>query len=296
MKRILPLLLTILLLIPAAGCSAENDRAQIVATTKPVYDLTTALCADTGVHTELLVTQSLSCLHDYTLQVWQMQAIESAQAVIISGAGMEDFMQDILMDKEIIDSSQGVRLICPQAEDDHSDHDHDPHGHSHTHDPHIWLSPQNGRIMADNICRELIRLYPEHQQVFLSNQQTLNERFDELEQYAQQQLSTLSCRELITFHNGFAYFAQYCDLTILHSLEEEAGSEASAQTLKALIETVRQHRLPAIFTEANGSSAAAETVARETGIGIFCLNMGMSELDYFETIYHNIDTVKEALE
>lgn len=41
-------------------------------------------------------------------------------------------------------------------------------------------------------------------------------------------LESLSCRELITFHDGFSYFADAFDLTILRAMEEEAGSEASA--------------------------------------------------------------------
>ena len=42
-------------------------------------------------------------------------------------------------------------------------------------------------------------------------------------------LESLSCRELITFHDGFSYFADAFDLTILRAMEEEAGSEASAR-------------------------------------------------------------------
>ena len=43
-----------------------------------------------------LVTESVSCLHDYTLTVRQMRSIEGAAMVILSGAGLEEFMEEAL--------------------------------------------------------------------------------------------------------------------------------------------------------------------------------------------------------
>ena len=108
-------------------------------------------------------------------------------------------------------------------------------------------------------------------------------------------MADLTQRNIITFHDGFSYFAEEWDLIILKALEEESGSEASAAELKELINLVNTNNLTAIFTEENGSTSAAQIIAKETGISIYTLSMGMSNNDYFETMYHNIDTVKEAL-
>ena len=108
-------------------------------------------------------------------------------------------------------------------------------------------------------------------------------------------LSSLSCRELITFHDGFSYLAESFDLTILEAVEEESGSEASAQELIELVELVQSHQLPAIFTESNGSASAADIIAAESGAAVYTLDMAMAGEDYFEAMYHNIDTIKEAL-
>ena len=78
-------------------------------------------------------------------------------------------------------------------------------------------------------------------------------------------------------------------------MEEESGSEASARELIHLIEITNHHNLPAIFTETNGSPSAAQVISRETGAKIFTLDMAMSGESYFEAMYHNIYTVKEAL-
>ena len=78
-------------------------------------------------------------------------------------------------------------------------------------------------------------------------------------------------------------------------MEEESGSEASARELIDLIEDVREHTLPAVFTEVSGSTSAAGVIARETGCSVYALDMAMSGDSYFEAMYHNIDTIKEAL-
>ena len=82
----------------------------------------------------------------------------------------------------------------------------------------------------------------------------------------------------------------------MEAVEEESGSEASAKELIHLIALVREHDLPAIFVEKNGSSSAASILSRETGAKVCMLDMAMSGNSYFDAMYHNIDTVKEALQ
>ena len=120
-------------------------------------------------------------------------------------------------------------------------------------------------------------------------------RLEDLEQYGEEALSNLACRELITFHDGFSYFAQAFDLQILAAVEEESGSEASAKELIGLIRLARDHALPAVFVEKNGGTAAADILCRETGAKKATLDMAMAGDSYFDAMYHNIDTIKEAL-
>ena len=284
-------LLTALLLISMlAGCS-QTENAQIAATTLPVYQFTQRLCEGTGITVTRLVTESVSCLHDYSLNVAQVKAVEQAETVIISGAGLEEFMEDVLDDaKTVIDSSAGIELLGCETEHDHN-HDH----HHHEQDSHIWLSPANAKMMASNICEGLVKQFPAHENTFKNNLFDLHRDLDTLLAYGQEQLNSLSCRALITFHDGFAYFAHAFDLTILEAIEEESGSEASAQELIHLIGTVEEHDLPAVFTETNGSASAADIISAETGAGLFALDMAMAGEDYFKAMYHNIDTIQEAL-
>ena len=292
-KRLLSAIIILALLI-LIGCS-QQPPAQIVATTGPVYQFTQALCEGTDLTVSQLITDEVSCLHDYTLRVDQMRSAESAETVILSGAGLEEFMADILGNIEtVIDCSAGIKVMSyDEAHDLAHEHSHD---HHHEHDPHIWLSPANAKIMAQNICDGLGRRYSAYSSIFQSNLQALLQKLDALQTYGEETLTNLSNRELITFHDGFAYFAHSFDLHILEAVEEESGSEASAKELKHLIGLVRDHQLAAIFTERNGSESAANVIARETGIPAFQLDMAMSSKDYFKSMYDNINTIKEALE
>ena len=292
MKNFTRILTIIFILCLLSGCARQDAQPQVAATTLPVYEFTSLLCQGTDVTVGRLVTENVSCLHDYTLQVRQMRMIENAQVIVLSGLGLEDFLSDALLGKEqVIDASQGIEPICP--EEDHHHH-HDNHGHSHENDPHIWLSPLNSKTMASNICTQLCAIYPQHKEAFERNLLDLHNRLDALYRYGLDNLEPIGNRKLITFHDGFAYFAQCFDLEILRAMEEESGREASAAELKELIGLVEVHQ-PGVFTEKSGSATAAQVIARETGCSLYQLDMAMSGDSYFDAMYHNIDAVKEAL-
>ena len=291
MKFLLISILIFTLLL--SGCTAEEAPAQIAATTLPVYEFTSRLCEGTDITVTRLVTENVSCLHDYSLNVRQVKSAEAAEVIVISGAGLEEFMEDILSNKSTIDASVGIDLLESTTVHEH-EHEHG-HDHDHEEDPHIWLSPVNAKSMAANICESLCNQYPAHSDIFQQNLSSLIADLDTLEAYGQAQLTGLTNQDLITFHDGFGYFAEAFGLQILEAVEEESGSEASAQELKHLITVVREHDLPAIFIEINGSVSAADVISRETGAKVYALDMAMSGDSYFDAMYHNIDTIKEAL-
>lgn len=287
MKR---LSMFILLLFLLSGCAVSAPEADIAATTLPVYEFTAQLCQGTDLTVARLITEPVSCLHDYSLGVRQVRAVEAASTIVISGAGLEAFMEDLLSGKDVIDASEGISLLG--CEHDHHDDDH----HHHETDSHIWLSPENAIAMCANICAGLEEKYPRHASLFRANLSALTADIQALADYGRQQLSSLSCRDLITFHDGFTYFAESFDLHILAAVEEESGSEASAAELKELIGLIDTHNIPAIFTEKSGSVSAAGIISRETGVTVFDLDMAMAGNSWFEAMYHNIDTMKEALQ
>ena len=289
MKRITVLLVSVIVLVALAGCIA-TEQYEITATTLPVYELTQMLCENTGIQVGRLISENVSCLHDYTLQVQQMRMLEGSKLIVISGAGFEDFLHDAISSSHtVIDASQNIELY-----ETHAHHDSEHH-HTHETDPHIWLSPANARQMAKNICNGLINCYPESEVQFRKNLTGIEQEIDQLERYATERLSNLDKRQIITFHDGFSYMADYFDIEILHAIEEESGSEASAAELIELLNLVDEFQLSSIFIERNGSVSAARIIAAEKDCTVYELDMALSGTSYFEAMYHNINTLKEAL-
>ncbi|MDD3164732.1 MAG: metal ABC transporter substrate-binding protein [Oscillospiraceae bacterium] len=288
MKKLWSLLLLTGAFLILAGCGAastEQSGRSVAATTYPVAQFTAAICDGTDVTVSRIISDSVSCLHDYSLSVRQAEAVEQADVVICSGAGLEDFMEDVLKNKQtVIECSEGIPLRENEDRDEGE------------FDPHIWMAPENAAIMVQNIADGLAAVFPEDAKTFAQNAAALQQQLSALQAEGEALLSKLSCRELVTFHDGFGYFASAFDLTILAAIEEESGSEASAQDIRQIVELVTQNRIPAVFVEANGSDAAAKIIAGETGCAIGTLDMCLGDADYFAAMRANFDALGEALQ
>ncbi len=281
-KRILSILCAMVLLLTACGQKPAPEQEQekgftLLATTYPVYLFAKAVTGDVeGVEVQRLNTGSVSCLHDYTLSVGDMKMIEGADLIAINGVGLEEFMEDALAASKakVVDCSQGVELL----ENPHHHHEEgDDHDHGH-YDPHIWMDLENAVTMLQNLSAALVEADPDHAGAYEENtaaaQALLGNYADTLED--QLALCPVKDLDLITFHDGFQYFAEAFDLNLLASIEEEAGSEASAKEINEITALVKERNIPIIFTEKNGSDATAQAIARETGCAVGQLNMLMS--------------------
>lgn len=294
--RFLKLTAMVLAVFLLTACGASPvDVGGIAATTAPVAQFARAITEGTGLTVSQVITDSVSCLHDYSLSVRQMELVEKSRVVLISGAGLEETMEDALAAAAcVVDCSAGIALQESQGHE-HT-HEEETSGHHHEEDPHIWLDPLRAAQMAENICAGLAACYPEYAARFRENTDGLIRRLEELNAYGQAALQELSCRELLTFHDGFGYLVGAFHLEILAAVEEEAGSEASAKVLTELVGLVREHELPAVFTEVNGSPSAASVIRAETGTAVYALDMAMGGSDYFQAMEYNFDTLKEALQ
>ncbi len=285
MKKFHCLLAVLTLLATLTGCGAApaadaGTGTTILATTYPMYYLTSRLTQGVSdISVEQMVTEPVSCLHDYTLTTEQMKKIDRADLIVMNGCGLEDFMTDALKgvpEENLIDCGSD----------------------QFAEDPHYWLSPAAYAEAGHTLLTALTARYPDHAKALEQNWEPLSQQLEELRLSMQSSdlQGQLACREMITFHDGFSYFAQAMGLTIAASIEEEEGAEAPASEIKAICDLIAQDKIPAIFVEKNGSTNAAEIIARETGVKIFTLTTIMdSETDYFTAMEENITAVKEAL-
>lgn len=306
-KSFFSIFLTAALLLTACGQTvpngneAENTRLSVVCTTYPVYLFASAVTEGVeGVTVERLDTGSTSCLHDYSLTVNDMKKLEKADVIALNGAGLEEFMEDALStsDALVIDCSEGVELL-ENLSHYHDEHDHSHDGHDHGHyDPHYWLDLGNAEIMVYNIASGLTGLDAANEAAYAANAgeaALLIEMWDQNLREAMPEISG-NIPGLITFHDGFQYLAHAYDLPLLEAIEEEAGSEASAKEILEITQLVREHEIPVIFTEVNGSDATANAIARETGCAVSQLNMLMDGPDaqlsnYLEGMGNNLSAI-----
>ncbi len=299
MKRLLALVLCITALL--TGCSSQRTtqdetKLHILATTYPIYLFTKTLTEGVdGVEVTQLIDETVSCLHDYTLTVTDMKTIERADVIVMNGVELELFMKDALArtNAVTIDCSTGIELRASSGHEHHDGADDHHHGH---YDPHYWLTEEAALVMLRNILHGLSNLDSTNSELYHKNFNSTLSLFpnDPLD------VSELSCPYLITFHDGFHYMAHDLGLTLLKSIEEEEGSTASAAEIKEIVELIKEYKIPAIFTEKNGSQATAKVISRETGVEIVELDMIMSGYGtditaYFEAMNENYAAIREAL-
>ena len=213
---------------------------------------------------------------------------------------MEDALASV-SDTPQIDCSQDITLLEGAESDHHHEEGILPAGHEHEADPHIWLDPNRACQMIENIAAGLAQLDPDQAALYTSNAQLAVQQVQQAYPVLQAALEELPCRELITFHDGFSYFAEAFDLTILRAIEEEAGSEASAREVAGIVAEIQTHQLPAIFTEVSGADATAQIIHRECGVAVYPLDLMMTAREdppgialYLELLQANVDTLREA--
>ncbi|MCI9171226.1 MAG: zinc ABC transporter substrate-binding protein [Lawsonibacter sp.] len=276
--------LLVLLVLPFCGTpAAEKPRLTVVCATYPIYLFASSLAENVdGVAVERLDTGTASCLHDYTLSMADMKKLERADIIALNGAGLEEFLEDALAasDAQVIDCSAGVELL-ENLSHRHDGDGHDSHDHGHW-DPHYWMDPANARIMADNLRGGMALTDPEHAGEYEANAVKTEEILLQVEKDARELMERYlpqGVPGLITFHDGFQYFARAFHLPLLASIEEEAGSEASAREIVEITRLVKEYDIPVIFTEVNGSDATARAISRETGCRVAQLTMIMDGPD-----------------
>lgn len=283
LKKLLPLLLCLLMLLSACGSPSGIESEEpgtskplsIVCSTYPIYLFASEVAKDAeGVTVAPLVNQDLGCLHGYTMTVNDMKLLEGADLLLLNGLGLDDFILSSL-DGAKEDALQIVSLsdsIAPLS----SLNSHQGFEDASQDDPHYWMDPARAAEMMSYIADVLGELDPENKDLYRQNADKAMLEVITARDDMRRKLEILTGRELITFHDGFRYFADAFNFTILMSVEEEEGQEASAKVMEEAISLIDAYGLPAIFTEVNSSDATAQAIAQETGVTVYPLSMIMS--------------------
>ncbi len=275
---VLGLILSLCLgMVGAIGCgdqSGDSEEASgseitVVTSFYPMYVLT--LNITEGVEDVKVVNMAQAqtgCLHDYQLTMEDMKVLDGADVLVINGAGMESFLDKVMEQMPelyVVTASEGMALL----ENEHAIHQEGVEEKN----PHVWVSPTGAAEEAKNIAAGLAAADPEHAAQYQANAQEFEEQMRTLKSQMQQELDGLPHRQLITFHEAFSYFAQEFGFEIAAVIENEPGQEPVASEIDAVIQTIRENQIPAIFVESQYADQTARIIADEAGVEMYELDL-----------------------
>jgi manganese/iron transport system substrate-binding protein len=133
--------------------------------------------------------------------------------------------------------------------------------------PHAWMSPGNALIYVENIRRALIKVDPANESTYTANATTYSARIKAIDEPVRQKLAAIpeTQRWLVTSEGAFSYLCQHYGLRQLFLWPINADAQGTPQQVKAVIDSVRQHQVPVVFSESTISPEPIKQVAKETG-------------------------------
>jgi zinc/manganese transport system substrate-binding protein len=188
-----------------------------------------------------------------------------------------------------------VKLLeVPTAPVDRSMGDVHPSGN-----PHFWLDPNNGRIIAQQIADTFRKADPLHAADYTAHAAAFTEKLEgKIKQWTE---ALASCRgtKILTYHKSFDYFTQLFGLESAGQLERKPGIEPSAAHINALVPRARQEQVRLVIIEPFRPRRTAEQVAGAIGAKLLILpdKVGATERDkdYFQLFDHLTSAIAEAL-
>lgn len=255
-----------LLLILLAACqSGKNDERQVVSVSILPQKYFVDQIAGNLLQVNVLVPPG-SSPHNYEILPSQMRDLAKSKAWLQVGLlTFEEALGQKLksVNKQVpqVNCSQGITPIAG-SEGEEQGHDHE-HAHHEAYDPHVWLSPAESKILAQNTLEALKKGFPQHAQVFEANYSKLASRMDSVASLIDRQLAGLKNRHILIFHPALAYYARQYNMTQV-ALEMD-GKEPSPRHMKAMVDLAHQENIRVIFIQKEFDPAFAQQLAREIG-------------------------------
>ena len=232
--------------------------------------------------------------HSYSPKPSHLKAISEARLLLEIGLGLEVWVRGLIKNAgnervQIVTTSQGVSVIA-DAEDA-------PHAQGN---PHIWLDPENAKIMTRHIADGLIKVDPLHQRDYEANRDLYLRRLDETEKELQARVARLTDRRIITYHPAWPYFARRFGFQIEGDIIRQIGAEPTATHLARLAHRIKSESIKVIVTEPQLNQKVVHALAGDTGARIVMLSPlpgGIKGTDtYLALLTYDVTALVEALQ
>ncbi|MER2077510.1 metal ABC transporter solute-binding protein, Zn/Mn family [Psychrobacillus psychrotolerans] len=307
--KLLPFIMSLALVLFLASCGKEsvnsvkdkNDKIHVIATYSIIYDIVKNVGGNrVEVHTLAPVGSNP---HEYDPLPKDVQLTTDADAVFYNGLNLEggnSWFEKLLLTAGKTGIEAPVFRLSEGVEPKHLT----SKGKESEEDPHAWLDVRNGIKYAQNVKNGLIKVDPEHADVYEKNAKEYILKLENLHQEAVKRFSKIpqEQRLLITSEGAFKYFSEAYGFEAAYIWEINAENQGSPEQVKAVVDFIRSKTNPVLFVETSLDPRSMEMVSNETGVPIygkiFTDSIGKPGEDgdtYIKMMEWNIDIILSGL-
>jgi zinc/manganese transport system substrate-binding protein len=257
-------------IVLAAGLAAPGTAAAKVRVVASTTDLASIAASVGGGDVEIaVIARANTDPHRVEVLPSYMVRVARAQLYLKVGLSLDQWADQIVdgsrNDKLVVlDCSQRVEpLEKPTTRVDARQGDVHPNGN-----PHYWLDPHNGGLVARDIADALGRLDPAHAPDFLARAEAFAQECEAQRSAAAARIAGLQVRAILTYHASWVYLAQATGLEIAGHVEPVPGIPPTGGHLQDLVELIKRRQLGVLLQEPYFSDDAPAFLARATGIRV----------------------------
>lgn len=256
-------ILAVVMVLAACGTGLpgpSGEGLRVVATTTQVGEAARAVGGDLIQLTVLLSPGAEA--HEFEITPSAAVAIEDADVILKSGAGLESWLDDALTTiggaDRVGDMSVGIALRAPPdaATPDEVD-------------PHYWLSAPNAIRLVENVRDVLIAALPAGSAEFEAAAAAYVARLTAADAEVRRLIDEIppGRRGIVTNHDALGYFLAEYGLRFVGSVfpSLDVAAEPDPGQLADLADTIRSAGVTAIFSESAVNPRLARAIADETG-------------------------------
>jgi len=175
-------------------------------------------------------------------------------------------------------------------EDDHDDHGHDEDGHEgHAHgeyDPHIWLDPENAKVILNEMVEHLIENDEKNAAAYKSN---LNKALKDIDGLLKSVKSELNKDfKSIVFHDAYQYFEERFNVTVLGAFTVNTDVMPGAEQLSEIREIIEHDKVSCVFSEPQFNPDIINAVAKDMNISTGVLDPLGATLNPGKDLYFDL--------
>jgi len=283
---------------------SAGEKLNVATTTNIVGDVVRQVGGDRIALTTLMGSGVEP--HSWVPTPANMAAIHDAQVLFVNGAGLETNLDKILQNSGgnavVVPLSQGIGSLLPESTSVAPGDK--PGSQQEAVDPHVWFDVRNVISWAKTIQGTLSALDPANAEAYRANAEAYIQQLDQLDAWIVEQMATIpdTNRKLVTNHPAFGYLAKRYGLEQVGAVYPiSPSSEPSAQDIAALEDAIRQHGVPAVFTESTVSPNLAQQVAKDTGVKLVSLysdslsGRGSLVTSYVDLMRYDVKAIVDAL-